>query len=427
MQIPAISPKANALNTSPHSSADPQGKSAKPAEVEQPAISSNASPEEKRQTALRILNNLLTKAYEKIGSHGQSSATADYTAFEPLTAEKAANNILGFIERRLTQDAADGATQEQLKARLEAGLSGFEKGFGDAKEQLKALELLSPEVDTDIAKTHDLVLKGIDALRAKFITDSSATPDSATTDNTAPVTKINSSTPASTPATLAPPNPLAASTPLAATSGLASSSYEYGRAREFSFQLQTKEGDTVTINARSSEGLAYQTAQDGSSKTTNASYSASQSMSWEVSGNLNEDEMKSINELLNRVDHLAQKFFDGNLDSAFAQAKNLGYDDTQIGSFSLNLAQADIQQVTQAYKVFEPAPPSDATAPLSEQLLPLGHFMRDLLDSLKQAAEFPDPVKLLRDMAKAMTDNGEQGQRLQDFIGKLAAPDTSAS
>lgn len=120
-----------------------------------------------RQAALELFERTLAMGYEKL--QARQGAVAQFTVFEPLTAEKVAGNILGFIEYRLQLDIAEGATLEQLQSRLEAGLAGFEKGFADASEKLKALSMLSPEIEQDIGNTYDLVISGIDALREKFL------------------------------------------------------------------------------------------------------------------------------------------------------------------------------------------------------------------------------------------------------------------
>jgi hypothetical protein len=388
------------------------------------------SLEEKRQTALQVVNRTLAQAYEKIASRGQA-ATTEYSAFEPLTAEKVANNILGFIERRLQLDVADGATPEQLAARLEAGLSGFKKGFAEASEKLEALSLLSPEIKADIGKTYDLVLEGVDALRAKFI-ESAAVPPATTESvkNTAPnAESIKSNTSTQSPSTLNVPDFIPSSSP-ASGSYLGYANYEYGRAREFSFELTTKEGDKVTIKAASSEGFALEAGRAGRGNSSvtalNASYSSSQSFSLTIEGDLSEAELVAINDLLGRVNDLAGKFFANDLDGAFAQAMSLGYDSEQIAGFALNLAQAEIQQVTKAYQTFEPARPleSNPVAGLkNESLLPLGNFIRDLLDSLERASIFPEPARLLTDMASKMPGETEldqvQGRRFSDFIKEI--------
>lgn len=382
--------------------------------------SDSSSVEDKRQAALQIVNRTLTAAYEKIASRGQA-ASAEYENFAPLTAEKVANNILGFIERRLQMDVAQGASQEELQSRLEAGLAGFKKGFAEASEKLKALSLLSPEIKSDIGKTYDLVLGGIDELRSKFIQSTQPTLDTSkpaqaapervtTSDNNKAPTKLD--VPAFIPAT---------------SSSVGYGNYEYGRAREFSFELTTKEGDKITIKASSSEGLALEAGR-GKAGVLNGSYSSSQSFSLSVEGNLNEDELSAINDLLGRVNDLAGQFFAGNLDAAFAQAMNMGYEAEQIGSFSLNLAQAEIKQVTQAYQAFEPnRAVGGAGAPklLIDQLLPLGNFIKDLLASVERASEFSEPKSILPNIAEKITGETDvdqtQGKRFRDFIEELLA------
>ena len=413
----SLSPQTNTANASTQ---DGAGKT--PVESGTDAI----SPQDKRQTALQIVNRTLTMAYEKISSRGQA-ASAEYGTFEPLTAEKVANNILGFIERRLQLDVAEGATQEELQARLDAGLAGFKKGFAEASEKLEALSLLSPEIKTDIGKTYDLVLEGVDALRSKFIQSTDVAEESKTGPSAPQIIKTTDSK--STPTKLDVPEFLPAT-----SSYLGYGNYEYGRAREFSFELTTKEGDKVTIKATSSEGLAVETGRAGrgnnSVSALNASYSASQSFSLSIEGDLSEGELGAINDLLGRVNDLASEFFEGDLDVAFDQALNMGYDAEQIGSFSLNLAQAEIQQVTQAYQTFEPdraAGNSDRQQLLADQLLPLGNFIKDLLASLDRASEFNEPQSLLTNMAEKITGEAEvdqqQGKRFRDFMEEIFALD----
>lgn len=389
-----------------------------------------ASIQDKRQAALQLVNKTLTAAYEKISSRGQV-AKAEYETFEPLTAEKVAGNILGFIERRLQMDVADGASQEELQARLEAGLSGFKKGFAEASEKLEALSLLSPEIKADIGKTYDLVLEGVDELRKKFIesADSPKTDSAKSPSESASLDQLKSGAKAKPATALDVPDFL----PAAKSSYVGYGAYEYGRAREFSFELTTKDGDKVTIKASSSEGLAVEAGRSErgtkSVSALNASYSSSESFSLSVEGDLSEEELGAINDLLGRVSDLAGQFFDGNLDTAFEQAMNLGYDQDQIGSFALNLAQAEIQQVTQAYQRVGPSATGDDSTSnlLTDRLLPLGNFIKDLLDSLDRASIFDEPKLLVGEIAENVTGKGDvdeqQGKRFRDFMDQLLALD----
>lgn len=329
---------------------------------------SNVSSVPSRQDALALFERTLTMGYEKL--QAKQGAASQFAAFEPLTAEKVAGNILGFIERRLQMDVAEGATREQLESRLEAGLAGFKKGFAEASEKLKALSMLSPEVEQDIGTTYDLVLNGIDALREKFlgaVTETENTPEA---------------------------TPLA--TRQQAYGALVNSSYQYASASSFSFQLTTADGDKVTISASSSQAFSSQYTKGvgaGSSvEAMNASYSATRASSWSVQGDLNEQEMQAIEDLLGQVNQLAGDFFAGNLDEVFNQALALGYDQEQITAFSLNLTQVDVQRVSTAYQQFNDAPLGENPG---ERLLPVGHFIRDLLDALETAGDFAEPKNVL--------------------------------
>jgi hypothetical protein len=125
---------------------------------------------------------------------------------------------------------------------------------------------------------------------------------------------------------------------------------------------------------------------------------------------------------------LAGQFFAGNLDGAFEQAMSLGYDEKQISSFALNLAQVEIQQITRAYQRVEPRfPESSEQNLLNNQLLPLGNFIRELLNSLDRASTFNEPQQLIGNMAEKITGAGEleehQGKRLREFMDRLFALD----
>lgn len=363
---------------------------------------------DKRQSALHLVTDILTKTYEKIASRGLATVTphgeqdALAKSSEPMTANKAANTILGFIERRLQLDVADGATKEQLQARLDAGLEGFKKGFAEAAEKLKALSMLSPEIEADISDTYNQVMTGLDALRAKFIEDAApkANEPAVAADVVQPA-QINNT---------------------AMQEGL----YEYAEARNFRFELTTQEGDKVSIRASSSLGVSVSAGRDAKGIYSNASQSSASSFELLIEGDLNEGELKAINQLLGRVDELAGQFYAGNLDKVFDKALSLGYDDQQIASYSLNLSQVQIQQVAVAYGAF--APEDETQAPsLANQLAPVGDFIKDVFESINLAAQFFDPKDLLLDLSKKMAEKVESENVLPSafaqFLERILAMD----
>ena len=354
---------------------------------------------DKRASALHLVTDTLARAYEKIANRGLTTSTpyrlqdALTDNSEPMSATKAANTILGFIERRLQLDVADGATQEQLQSRLEAGLEGFKKGFAEAEEKLKALSMLSPEVAADIGDTYKQVIAGIDAMRAKFI------------ENTVP--KASGAVVA--PDVVRP----AQINNIAIQEGL----YEYAEARDFRFELTTQEGDKVSIRASSSLGVSVSAGRDGKGIYGNASQSSASSFELLIEGDLNESELKAINELLERVDKLAGQFYAGNLDAAFDKALSLGYDDQQIVGYSLNLSQVQIQQVAVAYGAF--VPEGEAAPSLVNQLAPVGDFIRDVFAALGVAEQFEDPKQLLLDLSKKMADKAASETQVPSALAQF--------
>lgn len=352
------------------------------------------TPSFQRQDALKVFERTLSMGYEKLKS--SQGSVAQFAVFEPLTAEKVANNILGFIERRLQMDVAEGATQEQLQARLDAGLTGFKQGYAEASEKLKALNMLSPVVAQDIGKTYDLVLGGIDSLRQSFLTD---------------VLKADAVLPAQFNSV-----------------GIQQQAYgstetfqsQYAIVNRFSFQLATAEGDKITISAGASRAFAFERGPDNSS----ANDHANNSMNWSIQGDLSEAEMQAINSLLGQVNNLAKSFFNGDFKHAFEQALELGYDKQQITAFALNLTQAEVQRVNTAYRQFSDPQVAAVADDLHERVLPLGDFIRNLLEALDAASAFQQPQKLLSDLSERMVVSGNAqellpGKKLREFIEQI--------
>jgi hypothetical protein len=116
--------------------------------------------------------------------------------------------------------------------------------------------------------------------------------------------------------------------------------------------LVTAEGDRVSIRFRTKEVVAgsvtQSTASDGTTTTAAKSSVFSRGgMKIEVDGDLNEDELKAIGDLLGKVDDIANEFFSGDVQTAFSAAGSLGVDSDQIAAYRLNLTYS--RKVSAAY------------------------------------------------------------------------------
>lgn len=104
----------------------------------------------------------------------------------------------------------------------------------------------------------------------------------------------------------------------------------------------------------------------------------------------------------------------------------LGYDDTQITGYALNLSQVQIQQATASYDAIAPTDGTQSPS-LANQLAPLGDFLKDVFSALGVAGQFSDPKHLLLDMTKKMADNlandNKQPSALAQFLERILAAD----
>lgn len=348
---------------------------------------------------------------------------------------QAANNILSFISLRLQQDAADGATEEELISRLEAGYEGFLKGYGEAYEQLVGTGLLSPEVESVIKLTKELVLAGIESLAEKYGIESpiggATEQGSGEVGSVETVGQLSSSL---APVTLDPHATFAKFAnqlikPGAELETLLNSTtinYEALEKREFSFSLVTKDGDTVNISASSTRG-----ERGGRGE---AERYGSSGFDVQVDGELDEDELKAINQLLDQVGSLSESFFEWNIEEAFEMALEIGFDETEIASFSLNLRQELTTVVESTYSgIQDEFKPHEGKlgsfkenydlAQKDSSITRLMNFVKMLQELAYSADEMgvkrSDISRVVGEVADANSGSGQEGKKLESFVDKM--------
>ena len=179
-------------------------------------------------------------------------------------------------------------------------------------------------------------------------------PDSMPAEGTAP----DANPPAATvPAPAETAGPEAEISPEAAEAGAAGAALvrqqSFSLSRSTSLQIRTREGDLVTIELSLSVNRSRTLAAAGNSDTAALSYGSSRSvdfsMSFSIDGNLNEEERKAIGNLLERIDKVTDKFYDGKVDAAFARLGEMEIDGEAIAGYSLSLEQTVSRQALTAY------------------------------------------------------------------------------
>lgn len=341
-----------------------------------------------------------------------ASMTEPVAEIAPTPLEKPANNpfannILSAINGQLALDVADGASQDDLQSRLEAGLSGFLSGFDEAFEQLSALAEFSPSIRADVLATKSQVLEGLAETADQLGLDPAAIKEAQATLQQ----QISDEAKGQSPETQ-----MMKTTdfmPIGATSAMTASQ------NTFSFELETADGDKIEILVSALKAAEVQ--KDGDSLVVQSAQKNQFELS--IDGELDADELKAINELLNQVNSVADSFFSGNVEQAFDQALNMGFNSKEIQSFSLKLTQTSFTQVQSAYGQEPVRPNSEGSSALSspsKNLVHLGHFLQELEKANVLADQMGQQLGLVTDLADNISKaKGYGDTHISEFVNRL--------
>ena len=352
-----------------------------------------------QRDSFALFNSILKESYEKLafspgvgksfsGTAQQSGKLESYAAPPAesgrISARQAAGNILKFITQKVQSDAAGGADQEALLDRLEQGQKGFEKGFNEAKQILTDMGLLTPELEAEIGDTYNLVTQGIENLRSIITGENSSNQSLENGVIDAGRAEIDSS-----------------SVARSSTSRITNIQADAYRENNFSLELTTQDGDRVTIDinrirAASFSATQGSNGQGGSSLQVSGSQFQSSSFELTVQGELDEDELEAINQLLTDIDAIAGEFYGGNFEKAFNLATELQLDKDELASLDLELKQTTVVSAIASYQSVGQEPNGPAlTSDAKEDLRILKQLFESVSDIVKNARRFGNPEQLL--------------------------------
>ena len=199
-------------------------------------------------------------------------------------------------------------------------------------------------------------------------------------------------------------------------------------------KIKTKEGDEIIINfnqSLASSRSAFQIEQGGGTITGYADSDSFESgFTVTIEGDLNEGEQKSLKNLLEKMNKVTNDFFKGDVKSAFKHAQKVGFDTTQIASFSMDLNREETVQAVVAYQ--QTAMPeqninTDMLKQASDFLAEVKDFISDthsILDSLAEPKQsFFDLFNMIGQLDNGVHDqNAENGgqQLLTDIINNIS-------
>ncbi len=145
-------------------------------------------------------------------------------------------------------------------------------------------------------------------------------------------------------------------------SGSAYQEYSRSTAASAEIVIETKEGDRISLSFSQSSSYSNSKSlsfdQDSLSVGEETSFSTEAGFSVLVEGDINKDEAKSIEKLMNRVNKIADKFFDGDVQKALQQAEKLKIDPSTLSSISVDLSSSVQTKQVEAYQLVSQFPSS---------------------------------------------------------------------
>lgn len=146
----------------------------------------------------------------------------------------------------------------------------------------------------------------------------------------------------------------------------------YRRSERTALYIETQEGDTVRVRIKTREALTLDAAavqgEDGGELLTELQLRARDTtkIAFYVDGDLSEAELTAIRAVIEQASALADEFFAGNLDAAFASAADLHIDASQLAKVGLRMSVREQLTYTQRGAALPvpaqtPAPPAPST------------------------------------------------------------------
>lgn len=277
-------------------------------------------------------DKLVDKLAENIpGMSASEMKGLDANDYSP---EKVALRISDFVAQGLEQARSRGASDADLDRMYKAAVSGVEKGFKEATEILKELDMFTADISATIDQTKDLTFEALAGIAPSGETSSSRQ------------TSI-------------------------------SAAERYSKAESFSMDVMTKEGDKVSIRFNSE---ASQTASLGAYSDDNSSAisygierNASSSYSFSVEGDLNEEELDALTTLIQDINLIADDFYSGDVQDAFEQATELEMDKSQLMNLNVTMTQSASYSAVAAYEQVQ-----QLDNPLGDNGRHLGQMMNNM-------------------------------------------------
>lgn len=350
-----------------------------------------------------------------------------------------ANTILGFVENRIQREIDAGADSDRIDNLLSQARQGIEAGYSSAEKDIEALGLMTEKLAGEIVESRKLVDDGVDnvAAQALGVSDRPFLDRSGSVDR--PVGRASEEAVGrEESAASLNPNEFFPSTsrkpePKSLESLQNIQSYKYASHESSEFYLTTNDGDKVSIRLTDTFASVYRSSND----ELGLALSGDSSFEFSVEGELDKGELEAINQLLTQVSDVAGLFFEDRFQEAFESALHVGFDASEIASFSLDLTKS-VSQELRSYGEFQPRSSGHGgDIDLVKRYQPIMDMTNHLAQMREIFEKFEAPEQSVQGLIEATLErvseimaefsqltakNNEAAEEQQEVVGQLNAP-----
>ena len=324
------------------------------------------------------LSARLTASFSAPSAQASEQATTATSKSEnDFSPEKVAQRIMSHVGNYMEKLQKNGANDERLAAVFDTAKEAVQKGMDDAKEKLDALGwLVNGGVQEGIEETQSLLDEGFEALRQTFFEPAD----------------VN-----------------------AASQVSMASEMSYRREDYSQIQMTTQEGDVVKLNLyslnASSQGESASMSENGLTYSRYESSSQSFAFDFSVEGDLNDDELAAIQDMMKSVGKVSDLFYDGDVAGALQKGFDMGFDASQLASFSMSLQTSQTMKTSQAVSAYGQ---NSGMRSIQE---PLGEYRQALEEAVNKTSElFDDYRQVVKStMSDIMAMREQQAQKMEDL------------
>jgi hypothetical protein len=315
-------------------------------ELQQTIVNENQSISDNRKVAARVLGLSISLTLNVEGQTADLSAK-DKDDGQKVKApffdfEEVARNVLNFVGNVIKKASADDASDEKLYSLFEQARYGVSKGIELAEGELG--KSASEEAKEGIVKSRASILDGIQKLETLIFDKSDKSVQAAAIFGSLQKTELSE------------------------------------------FSVRTRDGDEVQIRFGLLENTSKESfTSDDSSSQASFIYKQTTNFSLLVKGELDENELQAVADLIAQADDVANIFYRGDIETSYNKALNIGFDKRELSSFVMQLSKIESSQKMQKYsevQKYSEIPSKDLQAPKA-----VADYLNKVLDGMNQAAQ----------------------------------------